>query len=140
MDIKGKVVIVTGASQGIGLATAKLLSEKGAKIVLAARSEDLIKNLENELPDSYAIKTDVTKEEDVKNLVRKTIERFGRIDILINVAGQGIHGLSVEKTNIEEYRKVMDLNVFSVVRMMQEVIPHMRKQGEGMIINISSML
>jgi short-subunit dehydrogenase len=140
MEIKGKIVIVTGASQGIGLATAKLLSEKGAKIILAARSEDLIKNLEKELPGSVAIKTDVTKEEDVKNLIRKTINKFGRIDILINVAGQGIHGLSVEKTDIENYKKVMDLNVFSVVRLMQEVIPHMREQGGGMIINVSSML
>jgi short-subunit dehydrogenase len=140
MNIKGKVVIVTGASQGIGLATAKLLSEKGAKVVLAARSEALIKDLENELPDSFAIKTDVTKEEDVKNLVRKTIEKFGRIDILINNAGQGIHGFTVENTNLNDYRRIMELNVFSVVRMMQEVIPNMRKQGGGMIINISSML
>ena len=140
MEIKEKIVIVTGASQGIGLATAKLLSERGAKVILAARSENLIKDLEKELPDSFAIKTDMTKEEDIRNLVRKTIDKFGRIDILINVAGQGIHGLSVEKTNIEDYRRVMELNVFSVVRLMQEVIPHMRKQGGGMIINISSML
>jgi short-subunit dehydrogenase len=140
MEIKGKVVIVTGASQGIGLATAKLLSSKGAKVVLAARSEDIIKNLEKELLESLAIKTDMTKEEDVRNLIKKTIDKFGRIDILINIAGQGIHGLSVENTKIEDYRKVMELNVFSVVRAMQEVIPHMRKQGGGMIINISSML
>ena len=140
MEIKGKVVIITGASSGIGLATAKLLSDKGAKVVLAARSEEIIKKLEKELSNSLAIKTDITKEEDVKNLVKKTIEKFKRIDILINNAGQGIHGFTVENTNINDYKKIMELNVFSVVRMMQEVIPPMKKQGGGMIINISSML
>lgn len=140
MEIKDKVVVITGASQGIGLATAKLLSKYGAKIVLAARSEELISFLEKQLPHSLAVRTDVTREEDAKNLIRKAIEKFGRIDILINNAGQGIHGFDVEKVDLEDYRKIMELNVFSVVRLMQLVIPHMRKQGEGMIINISSML
>lgn len=140
MKINDKVIIITGASQGIGLGAAKLLASKGAKVVLAARSEELLKKAENEIPNSYSVVTDVTKEEDAKNLIDKTLEKFGRIDILINNAGQGIHGFSVESTNLEDYRKVMELNVFSVVRLMQLVIPVMRKQGRGMIINISSML
>ena len=130
MEIEGKVVIVTGASQGIGLATAKLLSSKGAKVVLAARSENILKRLQKEIPNSLAVTTDMTKEEDIKELIGKTIERFGRIDILINNAGQGMHGFSLENTDINDYRKIMELNVFSVVRTMQEVVSQMKKQGE----------
>lgn len=140
MEIKGKVVIITGASQGIGLAAAKLLASKGAKVVLAARSKELLEKAEKEIQNSYAIITDVTKESDAKNLIDKTVEKFGRIDILINNAGQGIHGFSVDKINLDDYRKVMELNVFSVVRLMQLAIPVMRKQGGGMIVNVSSML
>ena len=100
MEIKDKVIIITGASEGIGLATAKHLSEKGAKIVLAARSIDKLKEIEKELPDSLSVKTDLRDYEDIKNLVKKTIEKYGRIDILINNAGQGMYG-SVEEMNID---------------------------------------
>jgi short-subunit dehydrogenase len=82
----------------------------------------------------------MTKEEDVRNLVREAIDRFGRIDILINNAGQGMHGFTVEKTDIDDYKKIMELNVFGVIRAMQAVLPQMKKQGGGMIVNISSML
>lgn len=140
MEIKDKVIIITGASQGIGLAAAKLLSEKGAKVVLAARSEDKLNEISKDIKNSFPIKTDVTKEEDAKRLVDETIEKFGRIDILINNAGQGMHGFSVEETNLDDYRKIMELNVFSVVRLMQLVIPQMKDQGGGMIVNISSRL
>ena len=140
MEIKGKVIIITGASQGIGLAAAKLLSSLGAKVVLAARSEEAIRRLEKELKDSIAVRTDITDKEDLRNLVKKTVERFGRVDVLINNAGQGIHGFSVDNVRVEDYEDIMKLNVFSVVRLMQEVIPIMRKQGGGSIINISSML
>ncbi len=139
MEVKGKVVIVTGASSGIGLAVAKLLSRQGAKVVLAARSSH-IKNIEKELPDSLAILTDVTQTDDIKNLVKKVMEKYGKIDILINNAGRGMHGFSVEKTPIEEYKEIMELNVFSALELMKEVIPIMRHEGQGMIINISSKL
>lgn len=137
MEIKNKVIIVTGASEGIGLAAAKYLSEKGGKIVLAARSEDKLKEIEKEIPDSLAVVTDMRKEGDIKNLIKKTIEKYGRIDILINNAGQGMYG-SVERMNVDSLREIMELNVYSVILAMQEVIPYMRKQGGGMIINISS--
>lgn len=138
MEVKDKVIIVTGASQGIGLSTARLLSEKGAKVVLAARSKEVIKKLEAELPESFAIVTDLRKEEDIKKMVDSVIKKYKKIDILINNAGQGIRGFSVEKTDIKSYKEIMELNVYSVVRAMQEVIPHMRKQGGGMILNVSS--
>ena len=92
MDIKNKVIIITGASQGIGLATAKLLSARGGKIVLSARSTHVIEELQKELPNSLAVTTDMRKPEDIVNLINKTMEKFGRIDILINNAGQGMRG------------------------------------------------
>jgi short-subunit dehydrogenase len=137
MDIKNKIVIVTGASQGIGLETARLLAHAGAKVVLAARSGDSLKNLEKEFDGSFAVPTDMRSPADIKNLIEKTIEKFGRIDILVNNAGQGMYG-PVESIDIEKYKDIMELNVFAVLRAMQLVIPIMREQGGGMILNISS--
>ena len=132
MKIKDSIIIVTGASGGIGLATAKVLADKGAHVVLAARSADKLKNLEKEIPGSFAVPTDMTKPEDIARLIKKTEEKFGRIDILINNAGQGMRA-SVETIDLKDYHEVMELNVFAVVRAMQAVIPIMRRQGGGMI-------
>lgn len=140
MEIKDKIVIVTGASQGIGEAASRMLGGLGAKVVLAARSEDLLKKLESDIPGSFAVVTDMMKTADIQNLVKQTMEKFGRIDILVNNAGQGMHGFSVENTPIEKYKEIMELNVFSVVEMMQAVVPIMKKQNGGTIVNISSML
>ena len=137
MEIKNKVIIVTGASQGIGKATAKLLSSLGAAVVLAARSKEKIEAMQKELPNSFAIVTDMRKAEDIKNLIGKTLEKYGHIDILINNAGQGMGG-PVENIDIEKYKSIMELNVYGVLRAMQEVIVPMRKQGGGMILNVSS--
>jgi short-subunit dehydrogenase len=139
MNIKDSVIIITGASGGIGLAAAKELSKQGAKVVLAARSADKLAALEKEIPNSFAVQTDMVKPEDVKNLIEKTKEKFGRIDVLINNAGQGLM-TPVETIDIDTYKQIMDLNVFSVVRAMELVIPIMRQQGGGMILNISSMV
>jgi len=139
MKIKDSVVIVTGASAGIGLATAKLLSKEGATVVLAARSGETLKKLEAEIPNSFAVITDMHKPEDITALVDTVKGKYGRIDILINNAGQGMMS-SVEKINVKDYESIMDLNVFAVVRAMQAVIPVMRAQGGGMILNISSMV
>ena len=139
MEIKNKVIIITGASYGIGLAAAKLLSTKGATLVLAARSSDILKKIEKEIPNSYAIITDMRKPSDIEDLVSKTMERFGRIDILINNAGQAVYG-AVEKVDIEDYKQVIELNVYGPLLAMQSVIPIMRKQGGGMILNVSSMV
>ena len=139
MNIKNKIVIVTGASGGIGLSLARALALKEARVVLAARSLDKLKELEKEIPNSYAIEADMRKEEDIKNLIKKTKEKFGRVDILINNAGQGMRA-AVEKINLDDYKNILELNVFGVLRAMQEVIPLMREQGGGLILNVSSMV
>ncbi len=137
MEIKNKAIIVTGASQGIGLAAARLLSREGAKIVVSARSTEALKQLEKELPESLAVPADMRNAADIEALVRQTLERFGRIDILVNNAGQGMYG-PVEQVDIDQYRSIMELNVYGPLRAMQAVIPVMRHQGGGMIVNVSS--
>src|ERR1700722_1793586 len=137
MEIKNKIIIITGASQGIGLAIAKAASHEGAKVVLAARDAEALKNHEKEIANSFAVPTDMRKPGDIKNLIEKTAEKFGRIDILINNAGQGMY-TPVENIDVEKYKDIMELNVYGPLRAMQAVIPIMRKQGGGMILNISS--
>jgi short-subunit dehydrogenase len=139
MKIQDSVIIVTGASAGIGLAVAKALAHNGAKVVLAARSQEKLKELEAEIPGSFAVVMDMRKHSDIKRLIEKTEEKFGRIDALINNAGQGMMA-DIESIDIKEYREIMDLNVFSVLEAMQLVIPIMRKQGAGTILNVSSMV
>ena len=89
------------------------------------------------MPNSLMIVTDMRKDSDVVKLVEKTVKKFGRVDILINNAGQGIYG-TVEKINLEHYKEIMELNMFGVLRGMQAVIPQMRKHGGGMIVNVGS--
>ncbi len=137
--LKNKIAVVTGASEGIGLAVARLLAAGGAKVVLAARSEEKLKKASAELAASLPVRADLREPGDIEALVLKTMERFGRIDILVNNAGQGIYG-PFEKIDISDYKRVMDLNVYAVMDLMQKVIPIMRGQGGGRIINISSMV
>jgi short-subunit dehydrogenase len=137
MELKDNVVIVTGASSGIGLATAKLLAKEGAKLVLVARSKDKLDALAKELPGSLAIPTDMTKPVQVKRMVRTAKTHFGRIDVLINNAGQG-YDAPVEKTDIKTLRGIYELDLVGPLIAMEKVIPIMRRQGGGAIINISS--
>ena len=139
MQIKDKIAIVTGASGGIGLAVARLLAQGGATVVLAARSADKLKQLEREIPGSFAVPTDMRKQEDIRQLVQQTEQKFGRIDILINNAGQGLLS-PVAAIDLKDYREIMELNVFAVLEAMQAVIPIMRKQGGGTILNVSSLV
>jgi short-subunit dehydrogenase len=139
MQIKDKIAIVTGASAGIGLALARELSKRGAKVVLSARSTEKLNQLEREILGSFAVPADMHKPDDVRGLIHRAHEKFGRIDILVNNAGQGLRA-AVETINLDDYRAIMDLNVFSVLLAMQEAIPIMRKQGGGTILNVSSMV
>jgi NADP-dependent 3-hydroxy acid dehydrogenase YdfG len=138
VDISGKVAIITGASSGIGAATARLAAERGAKVVLAARRSDRINALAAELPDALAVTTDMRDPEQIARLIAATLDRFGRVDILVNNAGQGLH-LPIEQVRLEDFRSVVELNVYGPLLAMQAVIPVMRKQGGGAIVNVSSM-
>lgn len=137
MEIKNKVVIVTGASDGIGREVAKKLAHAGAKVVLAARNDEKIAELAHELPGSVAVHADMTQQADIQNLIDRTMEIDGRIDILINNAGQGMYG-PAESIDIDKYKHIMNLNVYAPLYAMQLAIPHMRAQGGGMILNVSS--
>lgn len=137
MDINDKVVLITGASEGIGLATARLFAKRGARVALAARSADKLRQIAAELPESMAIPTDMRDEQAVKDMITQTYEQYGRIDVLINNAGQGMH-VPIKEADIQQYRSVFELNVVSVIVAMQAVIPIMIEQGGGIIINISS--
>jgi short-subunit dehydrogenase len=137
MNLQGKAVIVTGASSGIGLATARLFSKRGAKLALVSRSVEKLKQLSAELPDSFAVPTDMTRVYEVKGMVRRTMEHFGRVDILVNCAGQG-YDAPVEKTNVDTFHRIFDLDVVGPLVAMEQVIPIMRKQGGGTIVNVSS--
>lgn len=130
-DVEKKLVaIVTGASSGIGLATAKMLTEKGIKVYGIARN-----NFEAEF--DY-IKCDVTDIENVENSVKQVFETEGQIDYLVNCAGMGISG-SVENTPKEKMQKIFDVNFFGSVNMCKAVLPYMRKNNFGKIVNISSV-
>ncbi len=137
MNVKNKVAIVTGASSGIGLATAKLLTNHGAKVALAARSKEKLSSLSKELALSFPIQTDMTKEASIRQMVKKAHDHYGRIDILINNAGRGYDAF-LEKIKIDKFRELFELNLLGPIIAMQQVIPIMRKQGGGVIINISS--
>ena len=139
MEVKGKVALITGSSTGIGLATARLFSKNGAKIGLVARSADILQQLVSELPDSFAVSADLSEIDGISDVVDQIISHFGGVDILINNAGRAFHA-PIEKADAQLYRKLLDLNVVSVMRLMQCVIPTMRKQGSGVIVNVSSGL
>lgn len=143
MDVQGKVVVITGASMGIGLATARRFAAAGAKVVLAARSTDLIEKRVDELTlqgaEALAVATDVTVQAEVVRLIETTIQHYGRIDILINNAGQTELG-PVATFDLDDYRKIIDLNIFGPLYAIQAVTPKMREAGGGVIINVSSMV
>jgi short-subunit dehydrogenase len=137
MEIVGSVCIVTGASSGIGAATARLLSELGAHVVLAARRTERIQNLAAELPGSLAVTTDVTIAENVERLVARTVDTYGKVDVLINNAGQGLH-VPLEELDPVDLLAVFALNVVAPLLGMQTVLSHMRSGSGGAIVNVSS--
>ena len=137
MEVKDKVVLVTGASTGIGLEVARLLGRNGAKLALNARSADKLDQLAKELSGSASFPADMSDEAAVRKLIAEVRAKFGRIDILINNAGRGMQG-PLESIDVEEYRKLLELNILGPLVAMQAAIPIMRGQGGGTIVNISS--
>lgn len=137
LDLQGRTVLVTGASSGIGAATARLLVAAGAHPVLAARRTDRLEALSAELDGALAVPTDVTVAADVERLVQRTLDRHGRIDGLVNNAGVSLHERLVT-LDLDTFSQVLALNVTSTVAMTQAVLPAMRAAGVGRIVNISS--
>ena len=137
MEIDGAVCIVTGASSGIGTATARLLSGLGAHVVLAARRTERLEDLAVELPGSLVVSTDVTIAAQVERLVARTVDTCGTVDVLVNNAGQGLH-VPLEELDPTDLRAVFELNVVAPLVGMQAVLPVMRAREHGAIVNVSS--
>lgn len=141
-DLTGKVAFITGASSGLGVEFAKALAIQGADIALLARREDKLKTVAKEIEDfgvrALPVKCDVTDEEQIANAVEKVIDTFGRIDILINNAGFCFVKPTSEMS-LEDWNRVMDVNLDGVFLTTKHVTPHMVKQNYGRIINIGSM-
>ncbi len=141
-NIKGKVVVITGTSSGMGEAAAKHLSGLGATVVLGARRADRIEKLAKEIHanggNALAVTVDVTQRVQVKGLVEKAVEQFGRVDVILNNAG--IMPLStMDSLHVDEWDKMIDVNIKGVLNGIAAVLPYMKEQKSGQIINTSSV-
>ena len=134
-----KVWLITGCSTGFGRELAKYVLSQGYKAAVAARNTDDVRDIvagnEN---NAVAIKLDVTKKEEIKQAVEKTLQKFGRIDVLVNNAGIGYFG-AIEESEDAAVRNMFDINVFGLANMIQETLPVMRAQKSGHIVNIASI-
>jgi uncharacterized protein len=145
MDIKGKIAIVTGASSGIGEATAREFGREGGKVVIAARRVDKLQALAQEInamgngAECLVVQADLSKLEDIQSMIDQTLKKFGRIDILVNNAGFGRLDWLENLDPIKDIRAQIDVNVMGVIQTTRLVLPVMIKQRSGSIINMCSM-
>ena len=141
-DIKDKVVVITGASSGLGEATARLLASQGAVVVLGARRVERINALAEAIVaeggKALAIATDVSDAAQVKHLVDTAVKTYGRIDVMLNNAGLMPHSL-LERGKIEDWDRMIDVNLKGVLYGIAAALPHMKAQKSGQIINVSSV-
>jgi len=142
MSLAGQTALVTGGSKGIGKAICLALAKEGANVIIAARNESEIKETIDKLKamgsKALAIRADVRSEEDVRRLISMTIDKCGRLDILINNAGVA-YKKRLEETILEEYDKIMDTNLKGIFLCTKYAIPYLRESKNGKIINISSV-
>ncbi|MCU1274175.1 MAG: short-chain dehydrogenase/reductase [Bryobacterales bacterium] len=136
MRIQGRVVLITGASEGIGAATAREFEKRGARLSLIARTGAKLAKVGG--PDTLRTTGDITNEETRQNVVERTIAHFGDIDILINNAGMGLYS-QAWNVAMPETRAVLELNFFAPLALTQLVVPYMRERKRGMIVNVSSI-
>ncbi|MEV5341494.1 SDR family oxidoreductase [Streptomyces sp. NPDC052676] len=144
MRVRDSVVVITGASSGIGRATAEAFARKGCAVVLAARRAEALEAVRQECErhrgaEALAVPTDVTDAAAVQGLARRAVERFGRIDVWVNCAAVTVFG-PFEETPLEDIRKVLDVNVMGYVHGARAALRVMRDQGSGTLINVSSIV
>jgi NAD(P)-dependent dehydrogenase (short-subunit alcohol dehydrogenase family) len=142
LRLKGKVAIITGASSGIGAATAKLFAKEGAKVIVAdvqeEKGENTVKEIKKAGGESIFVKTDVTKYEDAENLVKKAVEKFGKVDIMhCNAGVAGPIGM-IHQVSLDDWHRTIAINVTGVFHCSRAVLPQMIKQGGGVIVNTAS--
>ena len=141
-NIEGKVVVITGASSGLGEATARLLSAQGASVVLGARRVERIQSLADELTSSggqaLAIPTDVTHYDQVKRLVDAAVQTYGRVDVMLNNAGL-MPQSPLERLKIDEWNRMIDVNIKGVLYGIAAALPYMKQQHAGHFITVSSV-
>jgi short-subunit dehydrogenase len=142
-SLEGRVVIVTGASAGIGRETALEFARRGADVVLAARREERLQEVAEHCRrigvEALVVPADVGRADDVARVVQATLDRFGRIDVLVNNAGFGFSG-TIEETGEQDMRDLLNVNYMSAFLATKAVLPVMRKQGHGHIVNVSSVV
>lgn len=137
--MKDQVIVITGASAGIGAALAEQVSAAGARVVLVARRADALKETAGRCPGARAITADVTRREEVERVVREVLAAEQRIDVWVNNVGRGITRMPSELTD-SDLDEMMTVNVKSALYGMQAVLPHFKARGAGHVINVSSML
>ena len=141
--LDNKVAIVTGGNSGIGHATAKLFCREGAKVVIACRREAENKKVVNEITaeggEIMAIKADVSKKDNCKKIVEKTIKKYSRIDVLVNNAGIADRNMPINLCTEEWYDEIINVDQYSVFYMSKYALEHMEKAGQGSIVNVSSI-
>ena len=141
-NIEGKVVVITGASSGLGEATARLLSAQAATVVLGARRADRLQSLAGELTGrggkALAIPTDVTRYEQVKQLVDGAVQTYGRIDVMVNNAGLMPHS-PLERLKVDDWNQMIDVHIKGLLYGIAAALPHMKQQQAGHFINVSSV-
>lgn len=138
--LQGKVAIITGATSGIGYRTAEIFVEQGARVLLAARSEDVGQALADRLGDNaFFVRTDVTQEDDIKAMIDAAVERWGRIDCLFNNASGGTAAAPIDELSYTDFLAAMELQIGSVFLGTKYVVPLMKQQHSGSIINNASI-
>ncbi len=138
-QIKNKVWFITGCSTGFGRELAKEVLTAGYKAVITSRNVNDVQDIVDEYPENaIAVKLDVTKADEIKAAIERAMEHFGRIDVLVNNAGIGYFG-AIEESEEEEVRRMFEINFFGLAKMTQKVLPVMRKQHSGHIVNVASI-